>query len=99
MKLLLQSNKENDKKNQTPSLRTLGDLKISEIGKHSTGGMAAGSTGYPAGGGAKRLVCGACMNLRKDRQGAFPHGEARTLRHKIRIPCFINRNRMAQVVK
>lgn len=42
---------------------------------------------------------GPCMNLRKDRQGAFPHGEARTLRHKIRIPCFINRTRMAQVVK
>ena len=40
------------KKNQTPSLRTLGDLKISEVREHDTGGMAAGSTSDPAGGSA-----------------------------------------------
>ena len=88
------------KKNQTPSLRTLGDLKISEIGKHSTGGMAARSTGDPAGVLEevwRDSAVGPCLNLKRNLQGAFLYGEVQTFRHKIRIPCFINRNRMAQV--
>lgn len=64
------------KKNQTPSLRTPGDLKISEIGKHSTGGMAARSTGNPAGGGVERLVCGTVYESQKGPAGFISHGEA-----------------------
>lgn len=78
----------------------LGDLKISEIGKHNTSGMAARSTGDPA--GVLEEVwrdssVAPCMNLKKNLQGAFLYGEVQTLRHKIRIPCLINRNRMAQL--
>ena len=59
------------KKNQTPSLRTLGDLKISEVREHDTGGMAAGSTGDPAGGSAERLVCGAVYESQEGPAGCI----------------------------
>ena len=59
------------KKIKLPSLRMPGDLKISEIGKHSTGGMAARSTGDPAGGGVERLVCGAVYESQKGPAGCI----------------------------
>lgn len=43
-----------------PSLRKLGDLRISETMNHNTNGMAAGSAGEHAGGSMEGVLCGVC---------------------------------------
>lgn len=53
---------------QTPSLRKLGDLNISETVDHSVDRMAAGSTGGCAGvlGEVWKDISGGCVDLNKD---------------------------------
>lgn len=43
-----------------PSLRKLGDLRISETMNHNTNGMATGSAGEHARGSMEGVICGVC---------------------------------------
>lgn len=71
-------------------------LKVFETMDHSTGGIAAESTGDRARvlEGVWRDLSGDCMHLTRNQHSAFLQGEQCTLSHKTKIPCFISKNKL-----
>lgn len=74
---------------QTPSVRNLGDLNVSETMNHSIGRWLPEALEKYG-----RTYLGTISISTKNQHSAFLQGEECTLMHKIKIPCFVSKNRM-----